>query len=751
MVSTSGSATSTTNKTDIWLIGQITPALIQTKLPSIKKVLCLFFYYKIKMKQGNKESANSTACVVLALWKKANIPTRLKKHVVNKILQYFTEWQKLKKNKANKAKRSERIQQKEQEWQTKLEDLFDIAHANVLNMMTDEENSSFLMAQRKNGRPGKISNLDKEYAKREAKKQDKEAWLKRMQRREKQRIKCISERCKLLPTSLSSMAKNDSASMFHASLVPGPSTCESPPRKRGRKTLLNDQLAVSLDIAKLSNRKAAIVLTSTLQSLGCDPLKYNVNISSIRRQRMKHRQKVALSVKSEFTPEVPLTIHWDGKILEDITGHKVVERLPILVSGQGIDQLLAVPKLNRGTGEAAASAIHETILSWNLGEKIKYMSFDTTAANTGSRNGACILLQQKMEKDLLWLACRHHIMELMLEAVVLFAVGPSSGPDILIFKRFKNNWAGLKQDDFKTVSSDASTLKYVENISADTISFAKKQLELYQPRADYKELLILIIIFLGGTLDKELSFRAPAGLHRARWMAKAIYSLKIYLFRDQFKMSKNEENGIKDICIFTVRIYAKYWFQAPSGWSAPRNDLQLLKDLKAYEEINQQIAKAAVKKILSHLWYLSEELVAFAFFDDKVPLETKRKMVNAVENEGLEYYPKRRTLEYDLILNTNLEDFVSSNTLRFFNIAGLSSDFLKKDVELWNDDEDYKTAKAVVHSMRVVNDLAERGVALMEEYNKLHTTNEEQKQYLLLLVKDYRQKFSDSNKSTLLS
>lgn len=52
--------------------------------------------------------------------------------------------------------------------------------------------------------------------------------------------------------------------------------------------------------------------------------------------------------------------------------------------------------------------------------------------------------------------------------------------------------------------------------------------------------------------------------------------------------------------------------------------------------------------------------------------------------------------------------------------------------------------------MRVVNDIAERGVALMEEYNKLHTNNEEQKQYLLLLVKDYRQKYPDSNKSTLL-
>lgn len=53
--------------------------------------------------------------------------------------------------------------------------------------------------------------------------------------------------------------------------------------------------------------------------------------------------------------------------------------------------------------------------------------------------------------------------------------------------------------------------------------------------------------------------------------------------------------------------------------------------------------------------------------------------------------------------------------------------------------------------MRVVNDIAERGVALMDEYNKLHTTDEDQKQYLLLLLKQYRKKYPDSKKSTLLS
>jgi hypothetical protein len=60
------------------------------------------------------------------------------------------------------------------------------------------------------------------------------------------------------------------------------------------------------------------------------------------------------------------------------------------------------------------------------------------------------------------------------------------------------------------------------------ISFAQKQLKQFQPRDDYKELLNLTIIFLGGTPEKGISVRTPAGLHRATWMAKANSSLKFF-------------------------------------------------------------------------------------------------------------------------------------------------------------------------------------------------------------------------------
>ena len=49
----------------------------------------------------------------------------------------------------------------------------------------------------------------------------------------------------------------------------------------------------------------------------------------------------------------------------------------------------------------------------------------------------------------------------------------------------------------------------------------------------------------------------------------------------------------------------------------------------------------------------------------------------------------------------------------------------------------------------MVNDLAERGVALMQEYNQLLTKDEDQKQALLQTVSEHRKKYPDAKKSTV--
>jgi len=50
-------------------------------------------------------------------------------------------------------------------------------------------------------------------------------------------------------------------------------------------------------------------------------------------------------------------------------GNYKVDRLPVLGSGAGSEQLFAVPKLLSGTEEAAAAAVYETAVSWGISDK----------------------------------------------------------------------------------------------------------------------------------------------------------------------------------------------------------------------------------------------------------------------------------------------------------------------------------------------------------------------------------------------
>ena len=59
------------------------------------------------------------------------------------------------------------------------------------------------------------------------------------------------------------------------------------------------------------------------------------------------------------------------------------------------------------------------------------------------------------------------------------------------------------------------------------IEFAIQQINSIQPQRDHQELLELSVIFLGGIPPKGIKFHIPGAVHRARWMAKAIYCIKM--------------------------------------------------------------------------------------------------------------------------------------------------------------------------------------------------------------------------------
>jgi hypothetical protein len=93
--------------------------------------------------------------------------------------------------------------------------------------------------------------------------------------------------------------------------------------------------------------------------------------------------------------------------------------------------------------------------------------------------------------------------------------------------------------------------------------------------------------------------------------------------------------------------------------------------------------------------------------------------------------------------------FITPLTFKFFKRFNISTHFLYSDPAAWNEDPDFVKGHGIVKSFRVVNDTAERGVKLIQDYNASITKDEEQKQYVLQVVAECRKLYPDIKKSTI--
>lgn len=66
-------------------------------------------------------------------------------------------------------------------------------------------------------------------------------------------------------------------------------------------------------------------------------------------------------------------------------------------------------------------------------------------------------------------------------------------------------------------------------------------------RDAYREMVELSLIYLGGDSENKLKIRPPGAMHQARWMARAIYALKMCLLQDQLKISVKDKRALQDV------------------------------------------------------------------------------------------------------------------------------------------------------------------------------------------------------------
>ena len=88
--------------------------------------------------------------------------------------------------------------------------------------------------------------------------------------------------------------------------------------------------------------------------------------------------------------------------------------------------------------------------------------------------------------------------------------------------------------------------------------------------------------------------------------------------------------------------------------------------------------------------------------------------------------------------------------MRLFSRFNISRDFLELDVETWANNDDYLEGLRIVNNLQVINDVAERGVKLTQEYINILTIQEDQKQYLIQVVSEYKSKYPNATKACLV-
>ncbi|KAG0724836.1 hypothetical protein GWK47_039778 [Chionoecetes opilio] len=128
----------------------------------------------------------------------------------------------------------------------------------------------------------------------------------------------------------------------------------------------------------------------------------------------------------------------------------------------------------------------------------------------------------------------------------------------------------------------------------------------------------------------------------------------------------------------------------------------------------------------------------------------KALMVSAmeVEADGSEDDRQipRAQVEFASVIGKTVADFATANSRSIFERLNLPSGFLDVAPEEWEDCEDFRKAAETVQCLHVVNDHAERGVALIQKINGSITHDEEQLQFLVRVVDDHRRRYPDALK-----
>lgn len=220
------------------------------------------------------------------------------------------------------------------------------------------------------------------------------------------------------------------------------------------------------------------------------------------------------------------------------------------------------------------------------------------------------------------------------------------------------------------------------------------------------------------------------------------------MFSSQLDLTLDLVARLQRVVQFLALIYVPAWLAAPFAADAPRNDLVLYQRLLRYKSVDKEIAAAALQVIRRHIWYLRPQTVVFALFSPSVDEAVKDKMAQKLSAVAVpESYPNANVSVDE---DTRLPELIDEQSwLLFTKLGQRDPTWLSTPARTWSDDPQYCLMRDTVTSLKVTNDVAERGIKLIEDFTGSVTKSEPQLQSLLQLVERHRRAFPDFRKSTL--
>ncbi|KAG7170153.1 hypothetical protein Hamer_G012397 [Homarus americanus] len=621
-------SSTTRSATEIYLVGQPASSIRGSKLPTMRQVL-KFFFHTVNESGDRQETFKETVRNVLTFWNLARIKTISERGCREKLTRLWEHWRSLQKSRDRAAK------DKVENFKSQLDLLWDIGapdavediEKNRLLTPADKQQDIAFYQDQRGERKAFMSGNDKIFA---AKKRKQEERVEKQRSKQGRFAACEPSSSDSRPqTSVVAdtpteveMEKKDTA------IQPGRYTSKHPyvTVQLPRRILQEPALKELADRLRISNNEIVSVVAAVLRSANPpgDLSEFRISRETARRARASHRRQVAAAQREAFTPPPHAVVHWDGKLVKNVVGEEE-HRQAIFISGRGHEEgkLLAVLPVKDGTGLTQARSTARAIEDWSCASNIKALCFDTTSSNTGRVQGAVIHLEALLEKQLLRLGCRHHVMELVVRAAASNIFGKTSAPTDPLFQTLKKRWSQLDHSQYLRLDiANLPESDWLSHLRHRTVSYLLTVTEW--AREDYREAAELTLLVLGVNPPRGTHFLRPGACHHARWMAKIIYYLKIYMFSHQLELSSDLCVKLQRMAIFVSLLYTPAWLKSPVAEDAPVNDLQLHHELLRYRAVDCEVADAALAVASRHLWYLRPQTVVLSLCSEKLSAAEKK-------------------------------------------------------------------------------------------------------------------------------